>query len=41
MEKLIEECINADAEHLKKLGESFFTIDNNLSTDINNLLSFN
>lgn len=41
MEKYIGECIGADAEHLKKLGETFLTIDNNLSTDINNLLSFN
>ncbi len=40
MEKLIEECIDADAGHLKKLGETFFTIDNNLSSDINDLLSY-
>ncbi|MBD5095434.1 MAG: TIGR04197 family type VII secretion effector [Lachnospiraceae bacterium] len=41
MEKLIEQCIDTDAEHLKKLGETFFTMDDNLSADINNLLSFN
>ena len=41
MEKLMEECIDTDAGHLKKLGESFFTMDDNLSGDINNLLSFN
>lgn len=41
MEKLIEKCIDTDAEHLKKLGETFLTVDMNLSTDIDNLLSFN
>ncbi len=41
MEKLVEKCIDADAGHLKKLGETFFTMDDNLSGDINDLLSFN
>lgn len=41
MERLIEQCIDTDAGHLKKLGETFFTMDDNLSTDINDLLSFN
>ncbi|MCM1083030.1 MAG: TIGR04197 family type VII secretion effector [Clostridium sp.] len=41
MEKLVEKCIDADAEHLKNLGETFLIVDDNLSADINNLLSFN
>lgn len=41
IEKLMEECIDTDAGHLKKLGETFIIMDENLSTDINNLLSFN
>ncbi len=40
IEKLVEECIDADAEHLKMLGETFLTIDEGLATDINNMLIF-
>lgn len=41
MEKLVEKCMNADAEHLKKFGETFLTVDMNLATDMSDLLSFN
>lgn len=40
LEKLIENCIDSDAEHLKKLGETFLDIDDELSADIESLLSF-
>lgn len=40
LENLIKECITADAEHLNKLGESFLTMDANLSININNMLSY-
>ena len=40
MEKLIEKCIEADAANLKKIGETFLTVDENLSSNIGDLMSF-
>ena len=40
MEKLMQECVNLDAEHLKKIGETFFSVDADLASDINDLRYF-
>ena len=40
MESLVKSCINADAENLAKLGKAFLTIDENLTTDIKALITY-
>lgn len=40
LEKRIESCINEDAENLGKLGRTFLTLDSDLSTDINSMLTY-
>ena len=40
MEELVKSCINADAENLSKLGQSFLTLDDNLTEDINALITY-
>lgn len=36
----ISVCLAADAEHLKKLNATFISVDDNISSDINDLLSY-